>query len=163
MRIVEPEAIEEAWQTLHSETVSEQEVDRLVDAFMRQQPALMAYLMSLEEQIPDEEQAGFMFMYGVWVWQAFKISGRPERMVTENQVEAAHKANMTQMMELDATGPAHSWQYAKAMTGSYRQMPILAAAISELMEGELDGQNRTDDIIGLCLLTIKSVIDSLDD
>jgi hypothetical protein len=161
MQTVQENAIEDAWHQLHHEAIPEEDVQDLVDEFYQEQPVLMGFLLSMEDDVTNADDEGFFVLYGAWIWLAFKISGRDDRMVTEQAVEAAYQRNVKEMEELNAAGPSTAEAQARGMTKSYRQMPMLAAVLTEIMEGEMEG-NRVDDLTGMLTLHLKTIIDCLD-
>jgi hypothetical protein len=51
-----------------------------------------------------------------------------------------------------------SREYSK----DFRQLPMLGAIINDIVEGQMEGEYRQDDITGMIVVCVKTVIDCLD-
>lgn len=153
-------AIEDAWHELYNTT--EERAHELLDAFVREQPELAHYLTETEQEISKLDDRGFLLLYGVWIWFAFKLNGRDSTMVTATAVEAASNRNHTDMMRMGEAKQSLILDAAADMRREFRQLPLLGAIINDIMEGQMEGDSRSDDITGMLVLCAKTVIDCLD-
>ena len=134
----------------------------LVEEFAREQPFLMTFLVTAEEEIEKMDDRGFLILYGMWAWLAFKYNGRTGTIVPASAIEAARNANIHEMETLHGVGDNAVDRAGRKLTKSYRQAPLLGAILNNVAEGEMESEHRQDDITGLLLVEIKTVIDALD-
>lgn len=153
-------AIEDAWHEIYDTT--EERAGELMEEFAREQPDLVAYLASAEEEINTLTDRGFLMLYGVWAWLACKLNGRDTNRVTATAIEAAATRNHTDMMRLQEDRTRQVMDASAVFRQEFRQLPLLGAIINDAMEGDMEGESRQDDITGMTVLCAKTVIDCLD-
>ena len=153
-------AIEDAWHELYDTT--EERAGELMDAFAKEQPELAHYLSEAESEISKLDDRGFLMLYGVWAWLAFKMNGRDTTMVTANAIEAASNRNHDDMMRMEQAKQSLVMDASAAFRKEFRQLPLLGAIINDVMEGKMEGESYSDDITGMIVLCAKTVIDCLD-
>jgi hypothetical protein len=83
-------------------------------------------------------------------------------MVTATAVEAASERNHSDMMRMGEAKQSLIMDAAKDFSKDFRQLPMLGAIINDLMEGQMEGESRQDDITGMIVVCAKTVIDCLD-
>jgi hypothetical protein len=160
MNTVPLSAIEDAWHELYDST--EERAGELVEAFMKEQPELAAYLGEAEQEIGALDDRGFLTLYGVWTWLAFKLNGRDSTMVTAPMIEAAANRNHEDMVHMSRAKQSLIMDASRAFRQDFRQLPMLGAIIDDLAEGQMESAHRNDDITGLIVICAKTVIDCLD-
>ena len=160
METVPLSAIEDAWHELYETT--EERTGELLDAFGMEQPELAAYLTEAEQEISALDDRGFLVLYGVWIWFAFKLSGRDAATVTTSAIEAASHRNHDDMARMDEAKSSLIMDVSRDFRREFRQLPLLGAIINDVMEGKMESDSRSDDITGMIVLCIKTVIDCLD-
>lgn len=153
-------AIEDAWHELYDTT--EERAGELLDAFVKEQPELAHYLSEAESEINTLSDRGFLMLYGVWAWLAFKMNGRDTTMVSATAIEAAANRNHTDMMRMEQAKENLVMDVSADFRKDFRQLPMLGAIINDVMEGKMEGDSLSDDITGLIVLCAKTVIDCLD-
>jgi len=134
----------------------------------QQQPALMGYLMAMEnlerEDRPAEDPDGGELLFtGIVVLEAMLSAvGYPLRAVTVAEVEAAEERNVQSLQVMDE-GPEMGWlDSMQGLMQTYNQTILLGCIITALMEDSKDEPDLADESAGLHLLTLKTVIDCLD-
>lgn len=160
MNTVPLSAIEDAWHELYDTT--EERAHELLDAFVREQPELAHYLTEAESEISKLDDRGFLMLYGVWIWLAYKLNGRDGTMVTATAIEAASNRNYQDMHHMEQARPSLIMDAAAGFRREFRQLPMLGAIINDIMEGKMEGDSRSDDITGMLVICAKTVIDCLD-
>ena len=101
-------------------------------------------------------------LYGVWTWLAFKLNGRDGTMVTATAIEAASNRNHADMMRIGEAKQSLIMDASREFSKSFKQLPMLGGIINDIVEGQLEGENRQDDITGMIVVCAKTVIDCLD-
>jgi hypothetical protein len=160
MNTVPLSAIEDAWHDLYDTT--EERAQELMDAFVKEQPELAFYLSEAEQEIDKLDERGFLILYGVWVWQAFKMNGRDSTMVSATAVEAASNRNHADMMRIGEAKQSLIMDASREFSKDFGQLPMLGAIINDIVEGQMEGEHRNDDITGMIVVCVKTVIDCLD-
>ena len=160
MNTVSLSAIEDAWHEIYDTT--EERAGELMDAFAKEQPELAFYLSEAESEISKLDDRGFLMLYGVWAWYAFKLNGRDTTMVTATQIEAASNRNHTDMQHMEQAKQSLVMDASSDFRKEFHQLPMLGAIINDVMEGKMEGENFNDDITGMIALCAKTVIDCLD-
>ena len=160
MNTVPISAIEDAWHELYDTT--EEHAQDLVDAFAKEQPELARYLSEAEEEVSAMDDRGFLMLYGVWTWLAFKLNGRDSSTVTATTIEAASNRNHEDMLRMETAKQSLIMDASRDFRKDFRQLPMLGAIIDDLVEGRREGDFRNDDITGMIVVCAKTVIDSLD-
>jgi hypothetical protein len=153
-------AIEDAWHEIYDTT--EEHAQDLMEAFTREQPDLATYVASTEEEISTMDDRGFMMLYAVWIWKAFKLNGRDTTRVTATAIEGAAQRNYEDVMRLQNEQSKQVMDASATFRAEFRQLPILGAIINDIMEGKMEGESRADDITGMMVMCAKTVIDCLD-
>ena len=153
-------AIEDAWHELYDTT--EERAQELFSEFVREQPDAAAYLACAEEEINVLDDRGFLMLYGVWAWLACKLNGRDTTRITATALEAAAERNHADMMRMQEDRSRQVMDASAQFRAGFRQLPLLGAIINDVMEGQMEGQSRQDDITGMIVLCVKSLIDCLD-
>ena len=160
MNTVSLSAIEDAWHEIYDTT--EERAGELMDAFAKEQPELAVYLSEAESEISKLDDRGFLMLYGVWAWYAFKLNGRDSTMVTATQIEAASNRNHEDMQRMEQAKQNLVMDASADFRKEFHQLPMLGAIINDVMEGKMEGGNFNDDITGMIVLCAKTVIDCLD-
>ena len=160
MNTVPLSAIEDAWHELYDTT--EERAHELMDGFVREQPELANYLSEAEQEIDKLDDRGFLMLYGVWAWLAFKLNGRDSTMVTAGAIEAASNRNHSDMMRMGEAKQSLIMDASRDFSKAFGQLPMLGAIINDVMEGKMEGESRQDDITGMIVVCVKTVIDCLD-
>jgi hypothetical protein len=159
MITVSQASVQDAWNELYNTT--EEHAQDLVEEFAREQPCLCAFLSEHEEMIESLADRGFLLLYGVWAWRAFQMEGRDDSTVSRGSVEAAYERNQMNASLMGASNRA-LLDAAQEFTRSYRHYPLFGAIMNDIFEGHLESEHLNDDITGMMLLVVKSVIDVLD-
>jgi hypothetical protein len=159
MITVSQAAVQDAWSELYNTT--EEHAQALVEEFAREQPHLCAFLSEHEEMIESLADRGFLLLYGVWAWRAFQMEGRDDSTVSRGAIGAAYERNQLSAGMLGASNK-ELLDAAQEFTRNYRHYPLFGAIMNDVFEGQLESEHLNDDITGMMLLTVKTVLDVLD-
>ena len=160
MNSVSLSAIEDAWHEIYDTT--EERTHELLDAFKHEQPELVLYLSEAESEISKLDDRGYLLLYGLWAWFAFKLNGRDNSMVSASTIEAAANRNHADMQRMEQSQQSLIMDTSQDFRKDFHQLPMLGAIINDVMEGQMEGESRQDDITGMIVLCAKTVIDCLD-
>ena len=123
MNTVSLSAIEDAWHEIYDTT--EERAGELMDAFAKEQPELAVYLSEAESEISKLDDRGFLMLYGVWAWLAFKMNGRDSTMVTATAIEAASNRNHADMARMEQGKQRLIMDVSADFRNEFRQLPML--------------------------------------
>lgn len=160
MITVAQSAVDDAWNELYNS--SEERAQELVEEFAHEQPHLAGFLVNAEEEISKLDDRGFLLLYGTWAWLAFKLEGRDDSTVTRGMIDASYERNTADRMRLEGITDSAMLEAARDFTAGYRHFPLLGAIINDVLEGEMESGRRDDDISGMLVVIVKTVIDCLD-
>ena len=133
-----------------------------------QQPALMGYLMAMENLEREDTKAepaagGELLFTGIVVLEAMlTAAGHPLRAATVEEVEAAEERNVQSLQTMDEGSEVGWLDGVHGLMESYNQTVLLGCIVAALMEDSKDEPELADESVGLHLLTLKTVIDCLD-
>ena len=161
MNSVSREEITEAWTRLCD--LDEAETGVLVKKFMVEQPALGIYLFANLEEMEGEAQHTRIVELVVAAWQAMtKSAGRQLPAATPEEIERAEDANTRTLEELDEASEFEWENSLRDLFQHYNQREILGFGIEILMSGNEDTPELAPEGIGLEMVWLKTVIDTLD-
>jgi len=133
-----------------------------IQEFSEEQPALMIFTHAQLENADDADDSPLAEIV-VAIWRAMsKAAGKKLRIVPPEEVDAADEKNTRELEKLQ-DAPEQEWQQAgvEAMQ-KYNQRELYAFALEVLMETYKDAPDLAPDNLGMDLLSIKTVIDCLD-
>lgn len=130
--------------------------------FADAQPGIIAYLLALDDQITPEKERGDLLFLGLFIWEAFRAAGHSPKMVKPDALDAAEEANTQFLSSLEDGGEHGMFDAVRRLMESYNQMPLLGGLIEILMSENAEEPEMADENIGVVLLHLKTVIDTLD-
>jgi hypothetical protein len=153
-------AVNDAWHDVYD--TDEAAVQAKLDTFAREQPVLLQYVLTCEEDIEKLDDRGFLTLYALWIWLAFKKNGRDASPVSESTINGAFETNMSIKEVLDHDTSGSVMDAADGFALHYKHQAMLGAIAHDVHAGELESGRTTDDITGMILLTARTIIDALD-
>jgi hypothetical protein len=159
MQTLPVSVVEDAWHELSSGDAAD--VREWVARFRTEQPPLSGFLLAAEESVFQNDDRGPLLLFGVWAWLAFKKCGRGSHEITAEMIESALDENHKLLTALEHSTEKNIMDTAAEWTSNYRQMPLLAAMLEQLVGGDLDAPRGVDDFLGLITLYLKTTIDCL--
>lgn len=185
MRLVTEQEIIEIWND--SADLDHEQSQALVRNFGDEQPALMMFVYAqmttadnpeAEDDLKDEgqpedpaeaeEEAEVMsdtplVEIVLAIWQALsKAAGKKLTTVTPEKLDEIDEKNMQDLEALQDASEADFEDTVKELMQSYNQREVLGFALEVLMSGYEDAPDLAPERIGLDLMSIKTVVDCLD-
>jgi hypothetical protein len=160
MKTIPVEQIDLVWERMNQST--QEEAERLAQRMQRRQPAIMVYLLAMDESLYDEAERGRLMELGAIIWEVMSASHPKLREVTPAELDAAETANMQFLQQLDEGAEADFASAGQKMLARYNQMPLLGAVLEGLMAGHEERPELAPESTGPALLYLKTVIDCLD-
>ena len=162
MKPIPKKIVEETWQELGE--ISPFEVPKLVDKMKNEQPLLLAYLLAVDHDILNEDERELLLYIGINIWKMMSRGDKRLKKVTEKSLKKNEKNNENMIKYL-----ANEPDFDEAVINiaeNYNQKEVLKYVIEALMEDEPDENgtycNIRDEYIGAMFMSIKTVIDCLD-
>jgi len=160
MKTISGKIIDRTWKRINEST--EEDAQRLMDEMARHQPFIVAYLLAVEETMMSGDQRGQLMLIGLIIWKIFSTENPELRSVSKDQLEAAEEANIRFLEDLEAGSEMDHMSALQNLMATYNQIEVLNAVIEALMAGNEDEPELAGEHIGLALLHLKTVVDSLD-
>lgn len=160
MKTIPAESVERLWDNFFN-TPPEQ-FGATFERLMEQQPAVVVYLMTIEDMENPGEKTGNLCMIGVAAL-AVMLGHNPRlRQIMPEELEAREEENIKFLENLEEGPEMNYLSTVTKMYHSYNQPTLFEAVVSSLMSGNEDTPEMAPDEIGMALLRIKTAIDCLD-
>lgn len=160
MKTIPQETVLTVWSQMNE--LPEKEAAKRFEQFSEAQPGIIAYLLAVDEEITPEEERGDLLFLGLFIWDSFRAAGLKPVLVMPEAIEAAEEANSKFLSGLDEGSEHGMFEAVRQLMESYNQMPLLGGLIEILMSENAGEPEMAGDNIGLALLHLKTVIDTLD-
>lgn len=163
MKTITEKQIVQAFERFHD--LKPQEAQGFMERLTKNQPAVLAYLMTLEscfeKDTPPEDDEGQLFFVGLAVLNVL-IEQQPDRaMITLEEIEKAEEGNATLLEKLEE-GPEMQIQTAfLRMTETYNQAPLFLFAM-QLLLSEIANEDEIGDDLAIASIKLKTIIDCFD-
>ncbi len=156
--MISEEIVTQTWQRIAQ--ISPQEVQRYMNQMSREQPAILAYLLTLDGDPFNQNEVGYMLFIAMVVWQVMKQSPQGLRSVPIEEVERADEANFA-FLERFLSASEMDFEAAVAkMLEEYPEPEVLRYIVEALMEEEEDEEEFRDEYRGLAFVCLKTVLDA---
>ena len=160
MKTISGKIIDRTWKRINDAT--EEEAQRRLDAMVKEQPFIVAYLLAVEETLMGEEERGQLVLIGLILWEILSTEQPGLRKITMDDLEAAETTNLKFLEELEAGSEMDHMAGLQNLMATYNQVPLLSAVIESLMAGDQEEPELASETVGLALLHLKAVLDCLD-
>jgi hypothetical protein len=141
--IISYETVHETWQRM-AETPTEG-VQTLVDQMEREQPALMVYLLTLDDFPFNQNEKEIIFYIGTVLWQILKQGEAGLSPITPEILNKSEEDNYQFLELLSNDTEADFMSATQAMIDSYGEPEVLRYLVEALMEGEEDYEFEEED------------------
>jgi hypothetical protein len=158
MKKITAQQVEQSW--LAAKEWDDKKMASLMQEMGDEQPLLMAYLVSVGEDLLNEDEEELLFFFGVLLWQMMEHKDEPIEELTEEALHQAESANasLVELFDGEPT-PAQANRLAELLE-SYPQPELLNFVVEVVSEGVKDGDIRPTSY-GPMILYLKVVIDGL--
>jgi hypothetical protein len=160
MKTIPAETINKIWN--HFYELSEEEAQQVTQLGQERQPFILVYLLAMDESIMDKNEKGLLIELGGYVLEIMYAAKPNLRRVTDQDLDTAEAANFKLLEDLDAGREMDYVSAVQKLMQNYNQMPLLGAVLEALMSGHEEEPDLAPEHVGLALLTLKTVIDCLD-
>ncbi len=160
MKMIPQATVEAAWERMCD--MSEAELRDLATRMEREQPALMARLLDVEQAEQDSHDPGWLLELGAFAWWVMSAESRSLPCPTEAQLQAAEERNARALEALDGLSEKEWLAAARKLIKDCRQAPLLGLAIEVLISEGEEEPSPAGNEVGLGVLHLKTIIDCLD-
>ncbi|MGB9868163.1 MAG: hypothetical protein ACPLPR_09745 [Bacillota bacterium] len=158
-KIVSGRVVETTWKEMAR--ASEKEARKWVKEMSREQPAVLAYLLGVDDGFLNREERELLVYLGIAVWRMMCRAGCKPAKVTEELLEGIERRNEEGFQQLAGKGDEALEQAAMGMLDSC-QPELFRYVVEALMEEDEAGCVIRDDAKGLIMLRLMTVIEALD-
>lgn len=161
MKTVSPELVEQTWQRMAD--MSPDEIPVLMNTFVAEQPAVVAFLMAAGEDLLNQDEKEFLLYLGVTVWQIMQQGSRPLSEVSEKALEAMVDSNFKMLEYLEGESEFDFTDTVATIYSSYNQPEVLRYVLEALFEEDEEvSENIREEMKGMIFVYLKTIIDSFD-
>jgi hypothetical protein len=160
--VVSEDIVENTWRRVAA--MRPNEAVRALDRVARQQPALLAYVMATTSDEREEVQELAIYLYHV-IWQMFETMAAPGRIGKIRIERVEHHRDRIEKL-LDGLAVAHQRIAERIAAVESASQPHVLRYIADALyeyEEEEDSLQLDEQESGLVFLTLKTVVDVLDE
>ncbi|MGB8644655.1 MAG: hypothetical protein WCF84_05425 [Anaerolineae bacterium] len=158
MNPIPEQVVEQVWERVAA--LPETGAEKLTTRMGQEQPALVGYLLAVDQDILSQEEREVLFYLGLVIWQIMSDGSKLPPAAIE-VVERADDANAEMLEQMLADPEADLQAAAENLINTYHQSAVLGYAVGALVEAA-DAQEIRADNIGVMLIDLKTVVDCLD-
>lgn len=160
MKPISSGIVEKTWKKLSS--MSPLKAPRLINDMSKQQPLILAYLMAAGEDMLNQDEKELLLYLGVVVWQIMSQGSAPLPKVTEETLDAIENSNVKMLEYLEGESEIDFIETVENIFTNYNQTEVLKYVVEALMEEEDEESFIRDEVKGIMLIYLKTVIDCFD-
>ena len=162
MQIISEDIVEKTWQKISG--MSPSDAPLLVKKMEKQQPVLLSYLLGVNNDMLNQDERELLIYIGIVVWQIMLKGDKSLKKVSEKTLDERERNNLKMLEYLE--GETDLVKTTKKIIENYNQSEVLKYIIEALMEEELDKEAISTEIrdenIGAMFISLKTMIDCLD-
>jgi hypothetical protein len=160
MKQITQETVLTTWAQMNQ--LPEKEATKRFKQFSDAQPGVIAYLLAVDEEVTPEGERGDLLFLGLFIWESFRAAGLSPTLVVPEAIEAAEETNTKFLTGLDEGSEHGMFDAVRQLMQNYNQMPLLGGLLEILMSENAEEPEMAGDNVGVALLHLKTVIDTLD-
>lgn len=155
--MISEEIVTQTWQRVAGSSPGQ--VQRYMTQMSQEQPAILAYLLTLDGDPFNQNEMGYILFIAVVVWQAMKQSPQGLRSVPVEAVEQADEANFAFLERFLSASETDFETAIVKMLAEYPEPEVLRYIVEALMEEDEEEPFR-DEYRGLAFVCLKTVLDA---
>lgn len=155
--MISEETVSQTWERMAQ--ISPQEGRRYMHQMAQEQPAVLAYLMTLSGDPFNPDEMGGIFFIALTVWQMMQQSVHGLQSVSLETIEQAHEANFAFLERLFTTGDRGFEAATARMLAEYPEPEVLRYIV-EAVEEDNGEEVFRDEYRGLAFVYLKTVLDA---
>jgi hypothetical protein len=139
----------------------ESDAPGLIDRMQKEQPALLAFLLSLEESGLSTDEFQMVLYEGVLIWKMMKRGNPRLRRVSIKKIEEALDANIKELEDMAKDSEGDFVSAIDELIETYAEPAVFRYMVEALMEGAIDEVDLSEEAIGIGYLHLKTAMDTL--
>jgi len=152
--------VEGTWEMVSA--ISEQQAQELAEEMHEEQPALMSYLLVVDDDMLNQEERELLFYIGTFIWQIMSQGSQLLPIITEESLEAAEEKNIALVESLQDEDEVGYMEAIMGIIDSYGQPDVLRYVVEVLMDDTDDDVVIRAESVGAMFIDLKTVIDCFD-
>lgn len=158
MKAVSARVVEKTWREMANLTLAKGR--ELVTRMADEQPVIMAYLTTVDQDLLNQRERELLFYLGMVVWQMMSKGKTLPPKVTVEGLDRAEEANLNLLRSLaEAPDEEAEGALAKVMA-EYGQPAVLRYVVEAIVEA-VENREIREENSGILMINLKTVIDSL--
>ena len=158
--LVEREQIKKVWD--EQSEMDFFEVEGWIARLSREQPLLLGYLMSTNDEEYNFEEKQLLLYLGVAMWRMLLETDAKLPEVTMEDIEAGQQRNIEMIEYLEEEIPGDFGKTVQSIFANYHQKYILEYLLQAIFEEESEQARIRPKSKGLLFFDLKTVLDCLD-
>jgi len=158
MKAVSARVVEKTWREMAGLTPAQGR--ELVTRMADEQPVILAYLTTVDQDILNQDERELLFYLGMVVWQMMSKGKTPPPKVTIEGLDKAEEANLEMLRSLASAPEEESGSAMARILTEYGQPEILRYVVEAIVEAVENNEIR-EESSGILMMNLKTVIDSL--
>ena len=134
----------------------------LVEALGAAQPDILSYLLGTGEDILTPEERQILFFLGILIWYVIDTISDAIPQITVKQLWENEEKNLRMLEYLDGEPEGEFMNTVTRIMDTYNQSTLLKYVIERIMEEPEKNSDIIEDHIGMMVIYLKSLIDSID-
>lgn len=138
-------------------------VEKQIAGFSKEQPVLVSYLMSANDEFYNFEEKQLLLYLGVAVWQMFRRGGgSPLKRVSDDLLQQKQQDNFNMIEYLEGEIKGTFALTVSSIMENYSQKHILQHVFDAVFDETLDSSRIRMENKGLLFFDLKTLMDCLD-
>ncbi len=157
MKPIAADIVDNTWQRVSA--LPDHDAPRLIQRMSREQPAVLAYLMAVDNDLFNDDERKLLLFLGVVVWQIMLQGSKRLRPITEEMLEKAKARNLKMSEYLQKESAGGFEEATRTIVSNYSQPEVLRYIVEALMGEPEEGCIIRDEYKGIMMLDLKTIID----
>ena len=160
MNTISAQIVNKIWR--QTADMSPFDAPKLVNKFAKRQPIIIAFLMAAGHDAFNQNERELLLYLGINIWKIMSQGEAPIPKITEKMLEKCENNNYKLLDYLDGETAAGYQRAIELIFENYHQTEILKYVVEALFEENDDDVNIRDNMKGLMMLHLKTVLDCFD-
>ena len=158
MKPISKKVVDETWQKMNK--IAAEKAPELIEKMKAEQPSLLVFLMAVDADILNDDERELLLYLGMVVWQIMLRGNKSLKEVPEEVIFEKEDSNIA-MLDYLEDEPDFDETMMNIME-NYNQKEVLCYVVEALMEPDEEGVDLSEDGLGALFISLKTVIDCLD-
>ena len=160
MNTISAKIVEKTWQ--ETAAMSPSEAPKVINKLTKQQPLILSYLMAAGHDVFNQDEQELLLFMGINIWKMMSQGKTSLPKVSEKTLDKIKKNNFKMLDYLEGE-PGHGFTATvEKIFSNYNQSEVLRYVVEALFEEEEEDVEIRDEMMGMLMLYLKTVIDCFD-